>query len=74
LDQRKKIMTAVQELTKRLNDLPDAKREAMAAALLEEMNARNWDREIAEDYEAGKLDHLIDEAKADMASGRTKPL
>jgi len=67
-------MTAVQELTKRLKDLPDAKREAMAAALLEEMNAQNWDRQIEEDFEAGKLDHLIDEAKAEIDSGRTKPL
>jgi hypothetical protein len=70
----KRKMTAVQELTKRLKDLPDVKREVMATALLNEMNARNWDREIEEDIEAGRLDHLIDEVNADIEADRSKPL
>lgn len=67
-------MTAVQELNKRLQELPESEREAMAAALLEEMDAREWDRQIKADYDAGRLDHLIEEAKADIAAGRTREL
>ena len=33
-----------------------------------------WDRQIEADVKAGRLDHLIAEAKADFAAGRTKPL
>jgi hypothetical protein len=33
-----------------------------------------WDRQIAADLAAGRLDHLIAEAKADVVAGRTKPL
>lgn len=33
-----------------------------------------WDRQIATDSEAGKLDFLIDEALAEHLAGKTKPL
>jgi hypothetical protein len=33
-----------------------------------------WDRQIATDSEAGKLDFLIDEALAEHRAGKTKPL
>jgi hypothetical protein len=33
-----------------------------------------WDRQIEADIKAGRLDHLIAEAEADIAAGRTKPL
>ena len=33
-----------------------------------------WDRQLEKDVEAGKLDHLADEALADLAAGRTRPL
>ncbi len=33
-----------------------------------------WDRQIAADSEAGKLDFLIDEALAEHRAGKTKPL
>ncbi len=32
-----------------------------------------WDRQIAEDHAAGKLDSLIAEAVADYNTGRTRP-
>ena len=67
-------MTAVQKLNKRLKDLPEREREAMAAALLEEMDAQEWDRQIAVDAEAGKLDELIEKAKQHHRAGRTTPL
>jgi hypothetical protein len=39
-----------------------------------EMQADAWDAQIEEDIKAGRLDHLIAQAKADIAAGRTKPL
>ena len=33
-----------------------------------------WDRQLEKDVEAGKLDHLADEALAELAAGRTRPL
>lgn len=33
-----------------------------------------WDRQIAEDYDAGRLDDLITEARAEIAAGKTRPL
>ncbi len=33
-----------------------------------------WDRQIEADIKAGRLDHVIAEAEADIAAGRTKPL
>ena len=39
-----------------------------------EMQADAWDAQIEEDIQAGRLDHLIVQAEADIAAGRTKPL
>ena len=33
-----------------------------------------WDRQIETDAKAGRLDHVIAQAEADIAAGRTKPL
>jgi hypothetical protein len=37
-------------------------------------DAEEWDRQIAEDVRAGKLDKLADEALADHKAGRTRAL
>ena len=39
-----------------------------------EVQADAWDAQIEEDINAGRLDHLIAQAEADIAAGRTKPL
>jgi len=41
---------------------------------LAELDADAWDRQIAEDYAAGKLDALIAEADADVKAGRVREL
>jgi hypothetical protein len=74
LANKKQPMTAVQELNRRLQDLPEADREAMAAVLIEEMEAQEWDRQVEADAEAGKLDKLIQKAKQEHKTGRTTPL
>ena len=33
-----------------------------------------WDRQLARDVQAGKLDSLAEEARREHASGNTKPL
>ena len=67
-------MTAVQKLTRRLQDLPEEKREAIAAAILKEWDAQDWDRQFAEDVQNGKLDFLLKEVDADLDAGRIQPL
>jgi len=39
-----------------------------------EFDAAKWDEQIATDFKAGRLDTLINEAKADIENGRTRPL
>ena len=41
---------------------------------LAEADAAAWDRQIAEDFAAGKLDALMAEADADVAAGRVREL
>ena len=40
----------------------------------EEFIAEAWDRQLAEDVKAGRLDHLAAEADRDFAAGRCTPL
>ena len=34
----------------------------------------DWDRQMMADATAGRLDHLVEEARADLAAGRCRPL
>ena len=43
-------------------------------AMLHPTTDDEWDRQIAADAAAGRLDHLIEEARADVAAGRCRPL
>ncbi|MEM6553275.1 MAG: hypothetical protein AAF750_14255 [Planctomycetota bacterium] len=61
----KEIQDAVLKLS------PEEQREF--DAWFAERQADAWDRQIEEDAKAGRLDHLIDEALADHAAGRSKP-
>ena len=40
---------------------------------LDELREELWDRQIATDAKAGKLDSLIKKAKADHRAGKTTP-
>jgi hypothetical protein len=33
-----------------------------------------WDKQIASDVDAGRLDHLIEEARGDIAAGKIREL
>ena len=67
-------MTALQELQKRLQELPKGERESVATRLLKQWESDDWDAQIEADVEAGKLDHLIEQAKAHHKTGRTRPI
>ena len=41
---------------------------------IDEYKNNEWDKQIEEDYRAGKLNHLINTALADIANGDVKEL
>ena len=66
-------MTTVDEISGAVKRLP--KRElARFRKWFAEYDATVWDRQLASDAQAGKLDALIREAQRDQQAGRTKPL
>jgi predicted esterase len=66
-------MTTVAEISGAVQRLP--KRElARFRKWFAEYDAAVWDRQLAVDAEAGKLDALIREAQRDHRAGRTKAL
>jgi hypothetical protein len=65
-------MSTVQEITAAIDKLP---RDAFFR-LHEWMSSKyhdEWDRQMAEDAKAGRLDHLVNEAIADYHAGRALP-
>ena len=51
-----------------------AKELAEFRAWVAEFDAQVWARQIEADSNAGKLDHLIQEAVAEYKAGKTRPL
>lgn len=39
-----------------------------------ELQAERWDRQIEADAEAGRLDRFLEEARAEIAAGKVRPL
>lgn len=66
-------MGKLEQITQQVEALEDDDLKAFTDWFAE-FQADLWDKQIAADFEAGKLDHLIAEAEADIAAGRTKPL
>ena len=66
-------MPAVQELQADVAQLsPDEL--ARFRAWFEEFDAKVWDKQIEEDVELGKLDHLANQAIADFRAGDFKKI
>lgn len=66
-------VSTVQEIEAAIEKLP----RDQFLALVDRLRARHadeWDRQIAEDAKAGRLDFLVEEAKQDIAGGKTRPL
>lgn len=66
-------MRSVAEIQAEIEKLSSADQRRLAD-WLEELQADAWDAQIEEDIKAGRLDHLIAQAEADIAAGRTRPL
>ncbi len=66
-------MTTVAEITGAVKRLP--KRDlARFRKWFAEYDAAEWDRQLASDVAAGRLDALVREAQRDRQAGRTKAL
>jgi hypothetical protein len=66
-------MSTVAEIQAEIERLTHAEQRELAQWFAE-MQADAWDAQIEDDIHAGRLDHLIAQAEADIAAGRTKPL
>jgi len=64
---------SVEQLEKAIENLPRDEFVRLAAWFAE-YEAQQWDRQIEEDQRAGRLDHVIQRVRDDIASGRSKPL
>jgi hypothetical protein len=65
-------MSTVQEIERAVTDLSPEELSRFRAWFAE-FDAQAWDRQIAEDVAAGRLDALAEEALADLRAGRTRP-
>ncbi len=67
------VMSKVEELESRVRTLPAADLAKFREWFIEFDNEA-WDRQIASDYRAGKLDKLIAKARTEMAQGKAEEL
>ena len=66
-------MRSVAEIQAEIERLPRAEQRKLAEWFAQ-VQADAWDAQIEEDVNAGRLDHLLAQAEADIAAGRMKPL
>lgn len=66
-------MTTVQLIEDQIKHLDNQSFAALRGWFIDYEHAR-WDRQIASDSAAGKLDSHIDEALAEHRAGKTKPM
>ena len=62
-------MTTVHAIEAAVEQLPPEQR-AEFRAWFEAFDAREWDQQMEQDLDAGRLDWLAEEAMGDLASGR----
>ena len=67
-------MTAIEELNELLSAMPEKERERIASVLLDVIKSQEWDTQIEEDALSGKLDDLIQKAKAAHRNGKTSAI
>lgn len=66
-------MPTLDHLKRSVESLSDEELKAFAA-WLDELRWQRWDQRIVADSEEGKLDRLLEQARADISAGRTHPL
>jgi hypothetical protein len=65
-------MKTISDLERAVRDLSREELSEFRAWFLE-FDAEAWDRQLAQDVEAGRLDALANEALGDLRAGRTRP-
>ena len=66
-------MTEIEQLGKRIQNLSPEQLARFRAWFIE-FDAQVWDRQIEADLKAGKLDRLIEEARADYKAGKAREI
>jgi hypothetical protein len=66
-------MTSVEDIEKAIKKLAPRELDRLRA-WFEEFQAERFDDKIAQDVQAGKLDHLAEQATADFRKGRAREL
>lgn len=66
-------MNALEHLEQQVLQLSSEDLEKFRAWFLE-LDHQLWDKEIEADFRAGKLDRLINEARAELKAGKTREL
>ena len=66
-------MTTLLEIAAAIQELPQAEVRELSTWLQSYLDER-WDRQLEDDVEAGKLDHLIARAEADIAADNVRDL
>ena len=66
-------MTKLEQIEKSVASLSEEELKSFAE-WFDELRWERWDRQLERDVEAGKLDDLIGEARAEIAAGKTTPL
>ncbi len=66
-------MSYVEELESKILELPKQDF-ALLRNWMFELDDSQWDKQIASDLKAGKLNHLINKAKTEMAAGTAAKL
>ncbi len=67
-------MLSLDEIEAAIAQLPETDVHKLADWLQSYLNNGNWDLQIEADAKSGRLDKLIQRAKADIAADRVKPL
>jgi hypothetical protein len=67
-------MSTVTEIIEAVKKLPEAEKGEFLERLSEINFDDEWERQIEADANAGRLDHLWEQALGDIKAGRTKPL
>lgn len=62
------LATAIEQIQK----LPEAEQDAIASLILAQLDEQSWDESFARSQEP--LAKLADQARADIAAGRVRPL
>ena len=66
-------MTEIEELEAKVSELPNEKF-ALFRDWFYQFENEMWDKQIARDFRAGKLNHLIEKARREFAQGKAREI